>query len=71
MMDTGSFTGYKMFRLLDQDEQEGLTYVIQYSLTDLQTFRTFETSYPELALGPVKDGFFPQCMAFQTIMSEV
>lgn len=35
LMQTGCFTGYKMVRLLEVDESEGLTYAVQYYLKDL------------------------------------
>jgi len=40
VMDTGIFTENKLYRLLDQDESEGITYAIQYacrSRADLAT----------------------------------
>lgn len=30
IMDTRLFTEYKFYKLLEQDEQDGITYVIQY-----------------------------------------
>lgn len=70
MMDTGLFGEYHLFRLLGQDEAEGLTYIVQYMLADQEAFRLFETRHPSLRNGPVNPAFFPHCMAFQTVMSE-
>ena len=30
VMATGFFTNYKFYRLLDQDEEDGITYIVQY-----------------------------------------
>lgn len=71
VLETGLVTGHQIFRLHDQDETDGITYVLQFRLADLDAFRTFETSYPTLRNKPVPERFFPQCVAFQTVMSEV
>ena len=70
MRETGQVTDHRIFQLLDQDESEGLTYVVQYHLKDLEAFRAFETRFPALRNQPVPEAFFPRCMAFQTVMAE-
>jgi hypothetical protein len=70
MKQTGLVGDHRIFQLLDQDETEGLTYVVQYHLSDLESFRSFEQCFPRLRNEPVPEAFFPRCMAFQTVMGE-
>jgi len=41
MMATGHFTTHRLFRLLDQDDSEGNTYAVQYSLPHQQAYEQF------------------------------
>lgn len=71
VLETGLVTAHRLFRLHDQDETDGITYVVQYYLENLEALRTFEARYPTLRNQPVPERFFPGCVAFQTVMSEV
>ena len=69
-LKTGLFDEYKFFRLLEQDEDEGPTFVIQYSTGSEERYRQFMiTSAPGLqqqAWNKWGDNF----IAFRTVMSE-
>ena len=41
VMATGLFTGFKFFRLLEADETEGITYVVQYFSSSLHSTNGF------------------------------
>ena len=68
-MATGLFDDHRFFRLLEQDEEEGPTYIIQYFTTSLERYRQFMIEFAP-ALQRVSwdmwgDGF----IAFRTLMS--
>jgi hypothetical protein len=71
IMATGLFTEYKFFRLLDQDESEGVTYVIQYFSSSLENYdqyiNTFAPALREKALAKWGNRF----IAFRTVMQVV
>jgi hypothetical protein len=71
VMATGFFTEYKFYRLLEQDETEGLTYVIQYYTSSLKNYKQF---IEENALQFQKKNFEKwkhQFVDFRTIMEIV
>jgi len=45
IMATGCFESYRLFRLLDQDDRDGLTYVIQFRTGNLSQYKSFCGKY--------------------------
>jgi hypothetical protein len=41
ILSTGLLTDHKFFRLLEQDEKEGITYVIQYFTSSLENYKKY------------------------------
>jgi hypothetical protein len=41
IMALGLFTKWKMYRLLEQDDSEGMTFVLQYFALSLENYYTF------------------------------
>jgi hypothetical protein len=68
---TGLFDEYRLFRLLEQEEEEGPTFVIQFFSTSLERYQRFgrEFALPlqQLAWDKWGDGF----IAFRTVMESV
>ena len=68
---TGLFDGHRLYRLLEQDEDEGPTFVIQYVTSSMERYRRFTEEYDEVfrRAGWEKwgDGF----IAFRTLMESV
>src|SRR5687767_57318 len=71
IMATNLFTGYKFFRLLEQEEADGITYVIQYFTSSLENYHQyinqFASALREKALAKWGDQF----IAFRTVMELV
>lgn len=71
IMASGQFSQWKMFRLLEQDDTEGQTFVIQYFAPALENYyRYIEEFAPELrrkAFNRWGDRF----IAFRTVMEVV
>lgn len=71
VLATQLFDDYRFFRLLEQDEEEGPSFVLQYFTTSRERYQDFMTRFaPGLQqTGQVKwgDGY----IAFQTLMSLV
>lgn len=71
LMASGLFTGYRLCRLLEQDESEGLTYSAQCHCASLDDYRTYIAIHaPEMReKGFVKFG--NKFIAFRTVMEVV
>lgn len=41
VMATGLFTDHKFFRLLEQDEADGLTYILQFFAADIDRYQKY------------------------------
>jgi len=65
---TGAFDDHKFFRLLEQDEEEGPTFIVQYFTSSLQRYQEYLVEFaPDLqriARERWGDGF----IAFRTLM---
>jgi hypothetical protein len=70
-MASGLFDEYRMFRLLEQDEEEGPTYIVQYLTTSPDRYRQFMIAFApglqEASREQWGDGF----IAFRTLMETV
>ena len=68
---TGLFSDYRLYRLLDQDEEEGPTFVIQYFAASEEQYRQFITEFApamqQAGWGKWGDSF----IAFRTVMASV
>jgi len=71
VMATGLFSDYKFFRLLEQDETEGVTYVIQYFSSSFEHYKKyideFATLFNEKSFAKWSDRF----ISFHTVMEIV
>jgi hypothetical protein len=70
MLKTGLFTGFRMSRLLEVDD-DGVTYSIQYYVRNMNEYNIYKKEYAakfqQDALNKFKEGF----SAFRTIMEVV
>ena len=71
IMNTGMFLNYNFYRLLEQDDSEGLTFVLQYHAATIENYNTYISKFApalrEKANRRWKDGF----IAFRTIMESL
>jgi len=69
-LGTGLFDSHQFFRLLEQDEEEGPTYVIQYFTTSLERYRQFMIEFApglqRVSWSKWGDSF----IAFRTLMTD-
>lgn len=70
-MRSGQFTGYHMYRLLDQDDSEGPTYVIQYTAPDLLHYQRYLDEFAPVLQQKAFDKWGDLFIAFRTIMQVV
>ena len=71
IMATGLFHDYRICRLLDQDDQEGPTFTVQYSTDSLENYHTFLQEHAPLLRQKSYEQFGNQFVAFRTVMQVV
>lgn len=71
VMDTGLFSDYRMSRLLEQDDSEGPTYVVQYFADSLEQYNTFSERYQQGLRERAHSIFGDRFIAFNTIMEVI
>ena len=45
VLETGLFIGNEIFRLMEEDSSEGVTYAIQYRLPDMSSYLTYQRDF--------------------------
>ena len=71
VMSIGLFTEYKFYRLLEQDETEGITYVIQYYASSLENYKRFIDEYALQFQKKCFERWKHQYIDFRTVMQIV
>ena len=68
VMGTGQFTGYKLCRLMDHDDEEGVTYTVQYLCAGMDQYNKYIESYAPDMRQKGFDRFGNKFIAFRTLM---
>lgn len=71
VLATGCFSGSRMYRLLDIDDAEGPTYIIQYSFLTLEKFRAYEKDFAPELRNELTRKWGHAFIAFRTLMQEM
>lgn len=70
VMRTQLFTGYKMYKVLHDDEESSVSYSIQYFARSLTDVTTFFDKYPAL-IDEHRNRYHNRHVAFMTLLEEV
>lgn len=68
MVATGLFTDARISRLLEQDETEGSTYIVQYFCESIADYETYVSQHSSALREKGLRKFGGQMIAFRTIM---
>lgn len=71
MMNTGLFSDYRMCRLLDQDETEGVTFVVQYHTDSIENYESYLKEHAPKMRQKGLSLFADKMVAFRTVMEVV
>lgn len=71
MMATGMFLEHKVCRLMGVDEEDGVTYAVQYLCPDLETYKRYQTEYALRLQKDHKERYGGKYVAFRTLMKVV
>lgn len=68
LMDTGLFVDSKLFRLLDIDETDGITYAAQYFCKNMDDYNSYISRYSADMREKGLQKFGNKFIAFRTVM---
>lgn len=68
LKNTGLFFNYHLYRLLEQDEAEGITYVAQYFCNTINDYNRYISEYAQLMRDKGFERFGNRFIAFRTVM---
>ncbi|NLR59982.1 DUF4286 family protein [Chitinophaga polysaccharea] len=71
IMSTGLFREYRISRLLEQDDEEGPTYVVQYLADSLEEYNLFVTQHQQALRQRAYTIFGDSFVAFNTVMEVI
>jgi len=68
LLKTGLFVDYRLCRLLEQDETEGITYTVQYFCDSLEHYQTYISEHAQRMRDKGFQRFGNRFIAFRTVM---
>ena len=71
VMKTGLFNDYKFYKLLEQDESEGITYVVQYFASTVSNYQEYLDKFAPLLRDKAFAKWGNNFIAFRTILQVV
>jgi hypothetical protein len=71
ILDTQMFSDYRVCHLLDQNEDDGITYVIQYYFNVLDNYVNYQQNFAPAIRKTHDEKFKDRFVAFRTVMEVV
>ncbi len=71
VMNTGMFTEYKMCRMLGTDEEEGFTYVLQYTCKSMELFEQYKADFAPALQSEYNKKFEGKYVAYRSLMEVI
>jgi hypothetical protein len=71
IMSSGLFSEWKMFRLLEQDDTEGSTFIVQFFAPNKASYQQYIDEYAAMFRQKSFDKWGNQFIAFRTVMEIV
>ena len=71
IMSSGQFSNYKFYRLLEQDEIDGITYIVQYFAPDIDHYNKYIHAFAPALRSKALNKWGNKFIAFRTVMQIV
>lgn len=71
IMASGKFSKYNMYRLLEHDDDEGVTYVIQFTAVDLTAYQDYIDAFDPLLRKKAFQQWGNQFIAFRSLLEVI
>ena len=71
VLETGCFTDYKFYRIMEDNQSDGMTYAVQYFTPEISSFFDYQAKYAEGLQKESRDTWQDKYTAFRTLLREV
>ncbi len=71
IMASGQFSDYRFYKLLEEENDEGATYIIQYFASSIENYNSYITHIAPQLRQKAFDKWGNQFIAFRSIMKDV
>ena len=71
IMGTGLFTAYKFFRLLEQDDSEGCTYAVQYTVASEEIYQEYMQRFAPLLRKKALEKWGDRIISFRSLLEVI
>ncbi len=71
VIETGCFTGYKMYRILEENTTDGISYCVQYAANEIADYFNYKNNFAAAFQQETAEAFPGKYVAFRTLLKEV
>jgi hypothetical protein len=71
VLATGFFVEGRLWKLLDQDESDGLTYAVQYKALSMEQYEAYRDGAAPALQAAHRARYGDQCVAFRSLLESV
>jgi Domain of unknown function (DUF4286) len=71
VMETGCFKEFKFYRIMEDNQSEGMTYAVQYFATELSHYFDYQEKHALRLQKESKDTWPDKYTAFRTLLREI
>lgn len=71
MMNTGLFSDYRMSKLMEQDEADGVTFIVQYHTDSIENYQSYLSEHAPRMRQKGLSKFADKMVAFRTVMEVI
>jgi hypothetical protein len=71
VMETGCLISHKFYRIMEDNQSDGMTYAIQYFAPDLPTYFDYQNNHAPALQKETKDVWQDKYTAFRTLLREI
>jgi hypothetical protein len=71
IMDTGFFTAFKLFRLLEQDDSDGNTYTVQYLANKAEHYDSYMVKHAALLRQKAFEKWGDKTISFRSVLEVI
>lgn len=71
VLATGKFTDARLWKMMDIDEEDGITYAVQYTTDTIEQYRAYLDEHASVMRQKGIDKWGDRFIAFRTVMEEI
>jgi hypothetical protein len=71
VLETGCFTDFKFYRIMEDNQSDGMTYAVQYFASELSHYFDYKEKYAEALQKEFKDTWPGKYSTFRTLLREI